>query len=116
LPFIGLWEIAFIVIIVLIWIIPRRLKMSHATTRSALATIAFIVITQLAYSYQTGTSADLWIAYLVTGIPIAIGVVIAILILFLFILRYATKRKIAKSRLVILDGLCIKPNSTYLCG
>jgi len=60
----------------------------------------------MAYSYQTGTYTDLWIAYLVTGIPIAIEVVIAVLILFLFILRYATKRKIAKSRrsrLILLD-------------
>jgi len=64
----------------------------------------------MAYSYQTGTSTDLWIAYMVTGIPIVIGVVIAILILFLLILRYATKRKIAKSRLILLDGLRIKPN------
>jgi len=59
----------------------------------------------MAYSYQTGISTDLWIAYIVTGIPIAIGVVIAILILFLFILRYATKRKIAKSRPILLGGV-----------
>ena len=54
----------------------------------------------MAYSYQTGTSRDLWIAYIVTGIPIAVAVVISSLILFLVVLRFATKRKIAKSRKV----------------
>jgi len=51
----------------------------------------------MAYSYQTGTSRDLWIAYIVTGIPIAVAVVIGLLVLFLVVLRFATKRKIAKN-------------------
>ena len=58
----------------------------------------------MAYSYQTGTSKDLWIAYIVAGIPIAVAIVIGFLILFLVVLRFVTKRKIAKSRR-ILGGL-----------
>jgi len=52
----------------------------------------------MAYSYQTGMFRDLWIAYAVTGILVVVAVVIGFLVLFLVVLRFATKRKIEKLR------------------
>jgi len=72
-------------------------------TKTFIAKAIFIVLIVIgfafmAYSYQTGTSRDLWIAYIVTGIPIAVAVVIGFLVIFLVVLRFATKRKIEKLR------------------
>lgn len=71
--------------------------MSKTETFIAKAILIVLIVTGfafMAYSYQTGTSRDLWIAYIVTGIPIAAAVVIGFLVLFPVVLRFATKRKI----------------------
>jgi len=73
-------------------------KMKKSIVKAIITVLIVVGFAFMAYSYQTGISTDLWIAYIVTGIPIAIGVVIAILILFLLILRFATRRKITKTK------------------